>query len=416
MDIPGVLERPPVRTTEHHQFQPPPERPKRSLWWLWLLLLAALFFGGYKFYQAQITKRAATAAAVQARAARRSTAVVIATAHQGNMPVTLRGLGSVAAFQTVTVRSRVDGQLVNVAFREGQFVHQGDLLAEIDPRPYQVQLAQAEGQLARDQAQLKDAQVNLERYKQLFSDQVIARQQLDTQASLVGQFEGAIQGDKAAIDQAKLQLVYCRITAPLSGRIGLRQVDQGNIVHASDATGIATITQLQPIAVLFSIPEDYLPQVLKRLRANPNLPVDAYDRNGTEKLANGTLLTVDNQIDPTTGTSKLKAVFNNSDNTLFPNQFVNVELRLDTRQGAIIVPAAAVQRGPQGSFVYLVKEGKAFVRPVTTGLSQGNDVSIDKGLASGDQVVVDGADKLTDGTKVDKRQPGNNAAPRRPRA
>jgi multidrug efflux system membrane fusion protein len=233
---------------------------------------------------------------------------------------------------------------------------------------------------------------------------------------LVGQFEGAIQGDKAAIDQAKLQLVYCRITAPLSGRIGLRQVDQGNIVHASDATGIATITQLQPIAVLFSIPEDYLPQVLKRLRANPNLPVDAYDRNGTEKLANGTLLTVDNQIDPTTGTSKLKAVFNNSDNTLFPNQFVNVELRLDTRQGAIIVPAAAVQRGPQGSFVYLVKEGKAFVRPVTTGLSQGNDVSIDKGLASGDQVVVDGADKLTDGTKVDIRQPGNNAAPRRPRA
>jgi membrane fusion protein, multidrug efflux system len=416
MDIPGVLERPPVRTTEHHQFQPPPERPKRSLWWLWLLLLAALFFGGYKFYQAQITKRAATAAAVQARAARRSTAVVIATAHQGNMPVTLRGLGSVAAFQTVTVRSRVDGQLVNVAFREGQFVHQGDLLAEIDPRTYQVQLAQAEGQLARDQAQLKDAQVNLERYKQLFSDQVIARQQLDTQASLVGQFEGAIQGDKAAIDQAKLQLVYCRITAPLSGRIGLRQVDQGNIVHASDATGIATITQLQPIAVLFSIPEDYLPQVLKRLRANPNLPVDAYDRNGTEKLANGTLLTVDNQIDPTTGTSKLKAVFNNSDNTLFPNQFVNVELRLDTRQGAIIVPAAAVQRGPQGSFVYLVKEGKAFVRPVTTGLSQGNDVSIDKGLASGDQVVVDGADKLTDGTKVDIRQPGNNAAPRRPRA
>jgi membrane fusion protein, multidrug efflux system len=416
MDTPGVLERPTVRTTEHHQFQPPPERPKRSLWWLWLLLLAALFFGGYKLYQAQVTKRAANAAAVQARAARRSTAVVIATARQGNMPVTLRGLGSVAAFQTVTVRSRVDGQLINVAFREGQFVHQGDLLAEIDPRTYQVQLAQAEGQLARDQAQLKDAQVNLERYKQLFSDQVIARQQLDTQASLVGQFEGAIQGDKAAIDQAKLQLVYCRITAPLSGRIGLRQVDQGNIVHASDATGIATITQLQPIAVLFSIPEDYLPQVLKRLRANPNLPVDAYDRNGTEKLANGTLLTVDNQIDPTTGTSKLKAVFNNSDNTLFPNQFVNVELRLDTRQGAIIVPAAAVQRGPQGSFVYLVKEGKAFVRPVTTGLSQGNDVSIDKGLASGDQVVVDGADKLTDGTKVDIRQPGNNAAPRRPRA
>jgi multidrug efflux system membrane fusion protein len=416
MDTPGVLERPTVRTTEHHQFQPPPERPKRSLWWLWLLLLAALFFCGYKLYQAQVTKRAANAAAVQARAARRSTAVVIATARQGNMPVTLRGLGSVAAFQTVTVRSRVDGQLINVAFREGQFVHQGDLLAEIDPRTYQVQLAQAEGQLARDQAQLKDAQVNLERYKQLFSDQVIARQQLDTQASLVGQFEGAIQGDKAAIDQAKLQLVYCRITAPLSGRIGLRQVDQGNIVHASDATGIATITQLQPIAVLFSIPEDYLPQVLKRLRANPNLPVDAYDRNGTEKLANGTLLTVDNQIDPTTGTSKLKAVFNNSDNTLFPNQFVNVELRLDTRQGAIIVPAAAVQRGPQGSFVYLVKEGKAFVRPVTTGLSQGNDVSIDKGLASGDQVVVDGADKLTDGTKVDIRQPGNNAAPRRPRA
>jgi multidrug efflux system membrane fusion protein len=403
MKTPGVLEQRPTRNTEHFEPLLPPEGPKRSLWWLWLLILGALLYGGYRFYQAQLNKRASLAAIQEARAAKRVASVVVAEAHLGNMPVTLRGLGSVTAFQTVTVKTRVDGQLTNVAFREGQYVHKGDLLAEIDPRPYQVQLAQAQGQLARDEAQLRDAQANLRRYQELYTAQVIAKQQLDTQAALVGQFEGALQGDKAMIDQAKLQLTYSKIVAPISGRIGLRQVDEGNMIHASDATGIAIITQLQPIAVLFSIPEDSLPDVLKRLRVNSRLPVDAYDRDGTVKLATGTLLTVDNQIDPTTGTSKLKAVFDNADNALFPNQFVNVELRLDTRHGVVIAPVAAVQHGPSNTFVYVVKDGKAYVRQVTLGATVGNNISIEKGLESGEQVVVDGADKLTDGVKVDAR-------------
>jgi multidrug efflux system membrane fusion protein len=373
------------------------------LWWLWIIILAALLYGGYRFYQAQLQKRAEMAAAQEAKAARHLASVVVASAHLGEMPLTLRGLGSVTAFQTVTVKTRVDGQLTNVVFREGQLVHKGDLLAEIDPRTYQVQLAQAEGQLTKDIAQLKDAQANLDRYKELFADQVIARQQLDTQASLVGQFDGTIAADKAQIDQAKLQLTYCKIVAPISGRIGLRQVDSGNMVHANDTTGIAVITQLQPIAALFSIPEDYLPQVLKRLSVNSHLPVIAYDRDGIEKLAVGTLLTVDNQIDPTTGTSKLKAVFDNADNALFPNQFVNIELHLDTKHGVVIVPASAIQRGPIGTFVYVVKDSKAYVRPVTTGSLLGNDIAIDKGLTNSEHVVVDGADKLTDGIKVDAR-------------
>jgi multidrug efflux system membrane fusion protein len=350
-----------------------------------------------------VAKHAAVAAAEQEKILRRQVSVVVTPAHVGDMPVTLSGLGSVTAFQTVTVKTRIDGQLTRVVFREGQFVHQGDLLAEIDPRPYQVQLAQAQGQLARDQAQLKDAEANLARYKELYAAQVIARQQLDTQAALVGQFEGAIEADKAQIDQARLQLTYCRILAPISGRIGLRQVDQGNMVHMADASGIAVITQLQPIAVLFSIPEDSLPDVLKRLRANSKLPVDAYDRDGTERLARGTLLTVDNQIDQATGTSKLKAVFDNADNNLFPNQFVNVRLHLDTRHGAVIVPAAAIQRGPEGNFVYVIKDNIAHVRPVITGTVLANEISLEKGISQGELVVVDGADKLREGLKVDVR-------------
>jgi membrane fusion protein, multidrug efflux system len=243
--------------------------------------------------------------------------------------------------------------------------------------------------------------------------QVIAKQQLDTQASLVGQYQGAIAADQAQIDNAKLQLTYSKITAPISGRIGLRQVDQGNIVHASDATGIAVITQLQPISVLFSIPEDNLQEVLKKLRSDARLPVEAYDRDGEDKLATGTLVTVDNQIDVTTGTSKLKAVFNNEDSTLFPNQFVNVKLRLDVKRGVLIVPAAAVQRGPQGTFVYLVEDGKAKVRPVATGVTQGTNIEITQGLSAGQQVVTDGGDKLADGIRVDVHTPAGNGGRRK---
>jgi multidrug efflux system membrane fusion protein len=358
-------------------------------------------------------KRAQASAAQAARAARRAVTVVATAARTGDIPVELTALGTVTAFQTVTVKSRLDGQLTRVLFHEGQFVHVGDLLAEIDPRPYEVQLSQAQGQMARDQAQLKDAQVNLERNKALFAAQVIAKQQLDTQASLVGQYQGAIAADQAQIDNAKLQLTYSKIIAPIGGRIGLRQVDQGNIVHANDATGIAVITQLQPISVLFSIPEDNLPEVLKKLRSNAHLPVEAYDRNGDDKLATGTLLTVDNQIDQATGTSRLKAVFDNKDSALFPNQFVNVKLRLDTKHGVVIVPAAAVQRGPQGTFVYLVESGKAKVQPVSTGVTQGTDVEITEGLSAGQQVVTDGGDKLADGIRVDVHTAGTHGGGRK---
>jgi multidrug efflux system membrane fusion protein len=411
METPSVLERHPVRTPED-RFTPEPEQPKRRLRWLWLVVLAGLGYGAYRGYQFEAQKQADAAALAAARRAHQTISVVVTPAHLGNMPVELQSLGTVTAFQTVTVKTRIDGQLTHIAFREGQFVNRGDLLAEIDPRPYQVQLEQAEGQLARDEAQLKDAQANLNRYKALYADQVIAKQQLDTQASTVAQFGGAIQADQAQINNAKLQLTYCKITAPISGRVGLRQVDAGNMIHATDPTGIIVITQLQPITVLFSIPEDNLQPVLKRLRSGATLPVDAYDRNGAKKLATGTLLTVDNQIDPNTGTSKLKAVFNNGANTLFPNQFVNIRLLLETRHDALIIPAAALQTGPQGSFVYVITDKTAHVRPVTVGITQGTNISIDEGLKPGDEVVVDGADKLTEGMKVGVRQPEGNEIPK----
>ena len=355
------------------------------------------------------------------RGPRNNIPIVATEAHTGNMPVYLQGLGTVTAFNTVTVKTRVDGQLINVTYHEGQFVNKGDLLAEIDPRPYQValdqaksMLAQAQGTQAKDEAALKDAQANYARDQELFKEQIIAKQQLDTQSAMVDQARGAIEADKAAIsaaqasiNSAQLNLTYTHITAPISGRIGLRQVDAGNMVHASDPTGLAIITQLQPIAVLFSIPQDQLPAVLDKLHAGATLHTAAYDRDQSKKLADGTLLTVDNQIDITTGTSKLKAVFPNTDGALFPNQFVNVRLALDIKRGATIIPAVAIQRGPTGTFVYLVSDDSTVsVRPVRVGLSEGNNVSIDDGLQPGDNVVIDGAEKLTEGMKVVVRKPG----------
>jgi multidrug efflux system membrane fusion protein len=294
--------------------------------------------------------------------------------------------------------------LISIHFTEGQIVKQGELLAEIDPRPFQVQLQQAEGQLARDKAQLNDAQVNLARYETLWKEQVIAKQQLDTQRASVGQFEGVIVADLAAIENAKLQLVYARITAPIGGRIGLRLVDAGNIIHASDANGLAIISQLQPITVLFTIPADNLQPILKKLRAGTQLRVDAYDRDNRNKITTGSLLTVDNQIDPTTGTSRLKAVFNNEDGALFPNQFVNCRLLLDTKHNAVIVPAPAIQRGPQGNYVYVIKPDKtATMRAVTVGITEGDNVEIDAGLQGNEIVVVEGQDKLQEGNKVEIR-------------
>jgi multidrug efflux system membrane fusion protein len=393
-------------TADPHQLphQEPEQRSKktrsRSRWWLWVLLLVLLGLGGYRLLENRSRKQAADAK-LALRSTPQSVPVSVASVRRGDIPVYLNGLGSVAAFNTVTVRSRVDGQLVKVAFREGQFVHRGDLLAEIDPRPFQVQLEQAEGQLARDQAQLNNAKVDLARYQTLFEQDSIARQQLDTQAATVGQFEGAIKADQAMVNNAKLQLIYSRITAPISGRVGLRLVDMGNMVHANDTNGLLVITQVEPIAILFTIPEDNLPSVLKRLRAGGRLSVEAYERSGKTKIATGYLLTVDNQIDPNTGTSRLKAVFQNHDNALFPNQFVNVRLLLETERSKVIVPIVAIQRGPQGTFVYAVKADKTVeVRPVTVGPAEGNDASIEKGLSVGNVVVVDGMDKLQAGSKV----------------
>jgi membrane fusion protein, multidrug efflux system len=380
--------------------------PKRRAW-VWVLALAVLALGVWYYRSTRATSQAqdpATAAA-KGRAGAGSGSfvvpVVVAAALRGDLPVYFNGLGTVTAFNTVTVHSRVDGQLVSVAFKEGQFVHQGDLLAQIDPRPFQVQLEQAEGQLAKDEAQRKDAEVNYERFKLLFKEGVIPQQQLDTQAALVGQFDGAIRSDQGQIDNAKLQLVYCRITAPISGRVGLRLVDAGNIVHATDASGLLVITQLQPISVIFSLPQDQLPPVVAKLRAGAELPVEAYDRDDTARIATGKLATIDNEIDVTTGTYKLKAVFSNENNILFPNQFVNVHLLVDVKRNLTIIPTAAIQRGPQGTYVYAVANGNtAKIHVVTIAQVTGNNVGLSSGLEPAELVVVDGQDKLQDGSKV----------------
>jgi membrane fusion protein, multidrug efflux system len=314
-------------------------------------------------------------------------------------------LGNVTAFNTVTVRSRVDGQIVKINFTEGQYVKEGDPLIEIDPRPYQVQLEQAEGQLAKDQAMLKDAQVDYGRYTQLQKEGVIPKQQVDTQQAQVGNYEGAIKADQATIDNAKLQITYSHITAPISGRVGLRLVDIGNIVHASDTNGLLVITQLQPIAVLFSLPQDQLPQVMDKMRSGRPMEVQAWDRDNSDKIATGKLLTIDNQIDTTTGTYKLKAVFDNAKSELFPNQFVNVHLLVDTKRNVVLVPTTAILRGQQGaSYVFAVKKGNAVaVKNVKVADTTGTTAGVTAGLSDGDVVVIDGQDKLKDGMVVDPR-------------
>jgi membrane fusion protein, multidrug efflux system len=332
--------------------------------------------------------------------------VAAVPAKLGDINIVQTGLGTVTALKVATVKARVDGLLQSAAFQEGSIVKAGQVLAEIDPQPLKVALSQVEGQLARDQAQLANARLDLERYRTLLAQDSIAKQQLDAQEALVKQFEGTVKVDQAQVDNAKLQLSYTRITAPISGRLGLRQLDAGNIIRASDTAGLVLITQVDPITVVFTIPQDNLPRVLKQLKAGAKLGVDAWDRDQKNKLASGFLLSSDNQIDTTTGTIKMKAQFPNPDGLLFPNQFVNVRMVVDTKTGATIIPMAAIQRGARGTIAYVVKEDKTIsMRPVTLGPVENDMVAIDGSISPGELVVVDGIDRLREGAKVEVSAP-----------
>lgn len=394
-----------ARVAPRYAMAPEPRSGLKSA--LWLLLVLLVVAGLVAWAVLRAGQQPARTGRFQSTGPMPVGTAKVAT---GNMPITLSALGTVTPLATVTVKTQIAGQLIDVAFKEGQTVKKGDLLAQIDPRPYQVALAQAEGQLAKDQAALKNAEVDLARYKTLIAQNSIARQTLDTQAALVQQDRGTVQADQAQVDTQKLNLTYCRIVAPVGGRVGLRQVDPGNYVQTSDTAGIVVITQLQPISVIFTMPEDSLPAVLKRLHAGATLEATAFDRSGATKLDTGRLETIDNQIDTTTGTVKLRAIFDNKDQILFPNQFVNVQLLVDTLRDTPIVPLAAVQRGAPGTFVYLVKPDETVTaQPVTLGPSDSQHASVTKGVTPGELVVTDGADRLRDGTKV-KLGPGPPAA------
>jgi membrane fusion protein, multidrug efflux system len=338
--------------------------------------------------------------------------IVPATVGKGDIGINLNALGTVTSLATVTIRTQISGYLMKIDFTEGQDVKKGDLLAEIDPRPYEATLAQMKGQLARDEALLKGAQVDLTRYQGLAAQNAVPHQTLDTQIALVAQDQGTVEADRGMVRSAEVNLQYCRILSPLDGRVGLRQVDQGNYVTPGDANGLTVITQLQPISVLFTVPEDNLQAISKRLQEGAVLPTTAYDRSGASKIADGSLQTFDSQIDPTTGTIKLRAQFPNESKALYPNQFVNVRLLLDTHKGVTTMPTAGVQRGVPGTFVYLVNaDSTVSVRPVQLGVTDGDNVEVRSGLAPGDRIVIDGADKLRDGAKINIRTEAGAGTP-----
>lgn len=381
----------------------PPPVPRKGSWVkpvVYLILLALVGLGVWRIATAR-NKAAQQAATRQQALMNRPTPIQVAAVQQRSMPIYLTALGTVTPYYTVTVKARVGGEMTQVNFREGQEVHEGQTLMVIDPRPYQAALDQAKGNLTRDQALLKNAQTEYNRYKALFQEGVVSKESMDSQESSFGQYQGAIEADKAAIENDALQLKWCYITSPITGRIGLRLVDPGNVITAN-TTNLVIINQIKPIAVYFTLPEDQLPQVLAKLRNSQRLSVQAYDRSDTQKIDEGYLLTADNQIDTTTGTGKLKAVFSNSKEELFPNQFVNIHLVLEQRQNALVIPSAALQHGTQGDYVWITKpDNTVDMQPVKILLAEGSLTILESGVTSGQQVVVDGADKLRPGAKVE---------------
>ncbi len=388
------------------------KRKSSSGTWMWILLVLVLAGGVVAYYLLKpAANQTATADAAGGKHGKGGKGgmdkirVVGAEATKGDIGVYLTGLGSVDPLNTVTVKSRVDGQLMKVLFVEGQMVKEGDLLVQLDSRPYEAQLAQFKAQKEHDQALLDNAKIDLQRYQKLWEQDSIPQQQLATQDALVKQDQGTVDSDQAQIDATQLNITYCNITAPIGGRVGLRLVDQGNQVHASDSSGLLVITQIQPITVVFTIPEDDLQPVVTKLNAGQQLEVEAYDRAQKNKLAQGKLLTADNQIDQATGTLKLKAIFPNEDNALFPNQFVNTRLLVEMKKGVVLIPVAAIQHGTQGEYIYVVdatepKAATVTMEKITVGTIDGDKAEIQSGVSEGDVVVIDGVDKLQNGSKV----------------